>query len=41
MATVNGDVARCEECGGAACTQCEAHLAAEPDAQCTDCGLRG
>ena len=38
-AEVNGavDEARCERCGGPACTHCEAHLTA-PHAACEECG---
>ncbi|GLW04666.1 hypothetical protein Slala05_82960 [Streptomyces lavendulae subsp. lavendulae] len=41
-AFVNGtvDPARCQECGGSACTHCEAHLTAGPHAPCADCGRR-
>ncbi|MEV6683016.1 hypothetical protein AB0N09_40070 [Streptomyces erythrochromogenes] len=41
-AFVNGTVdrARCEECGGPACTHCEAHLAAGPHTPCEECGRR-
>ncbi|MFE9222370.1 hypothetical protein ACFYN3_39485 [Streptomyces lavendulae] len=41
-AFVNGtvDAARCEQCGGPACTHCEAHLTAGPHAPCADCGRR-
>lgn len=41
-ATVTGSVdpARCEECGGPACTHCEAHLTAGPHAACEECGRR-
>ncbi|MDA5283704.1 hypothetical protein [Streptomyces sp. Isolate_45] len=41
-AFVNGvvDQARCQECGGPACTYCEAHLTEGPHTSCADCGRR-